>query len=432
MVTEKSTQELRIRRIKEQTSSIDKAVGKRQIRYKEQTEGMETYKINVTDLIFNQYNGRLGTVIKTHEKTRGSIDPQDPQDEKIITDYLWESNINANKATYKDIKEKSQLEPGIITADGVIIDGNRRCMLLKRLAIEQKNTPTYFTCVVLKDTIDSAPKEIRKLETQAQMGEDEKVKYNPMEKHLKTRELIEEDGFSEGEVAKMMGSKVSDVQDSLNIINLLDEYLKYHGYVGMYQIATVQKLEGPLVDLNNYVKRYEKKTRLDMDWEAEKEDISDLKDTYFDYIRAGFLAQSGTRYIGNPKKDNGFFNDKNLFKEFSKRHEETMSTVKEVGLDEMLKERPSDDPVKVIVARDNNYKNQVDDDFNKNLRRTKAKLETINFMDKPFEILEDVDAKLIKMPDDPYFEDDSAALNMIKRIAKRLYLLQKPLEKKVK
>ena len=33
MVTEKSTQELRIRRIKEQTSSIDKAVGRRQIRY---------------------------------------------------------------------------------------------------------------------------------------------------------------------------------------------------------------------------------------------------------------------------------------------------------------------------------------------------------------------------------------------------------------
>ena len=53
-------------------------------------------------------------------------------------------------------------------------------------------------------------------------------------------------------------------------------------------------------------------------------------------------------------------------------------------------------------------------------------------MDKPFEILEDVDAKLIKMPDDPYFEDDSEALNVIKRIAKRLYLLQKPLEKKVK
>ena len=432
MVTEKSAKELRTEKIKEIISNPANAVGKKQIRYKSKTTSRLTFEIDVKNLIFNKYNGRLGTVIKTHEKTRGTIYPEHKEDEKIIIDYLWNSNVAANKVTYKDIKEKSQLEAGIITMDGVIIDGNRRCMLLKRLDDELNDTPTHFTCVVLPDTTDSAAKDIRKLETEAQMGEDEKVKYNPMEIHLKTRELVETDKFSESEVAKMMGTTVSNVQDSLEKINLLDDYLDYHGYEGMYQVATEQKLDGPFHDLNGYLKRYEKKFKLDTNWEPEKEDIEDLKLIYFDYMRAGFLAQSGTRYIGNPKKDNGFFNDKDLFEEFSKRHEETMSAVNEIGLDEMLKERPNDNPVKVIMARDNNYKNQTEDRFNNNISRTKRKLDDINDMDKPFELLERIDTTLGQISEDPYFEDSGAALDLIKRIAKRIYSLQKPLEKKAK
>ena len=123
---------LREEKLKELTKNEPYA--SKEMTYKNRTEKRAVYEISVDYLVFNQYNGRIGTCVKTHEKQYGPIDSSTKQGEKIIVDFLWESKKKRNKETEKDIKDKGQLEYGIVTRDGVVIDGNRRCMILKRLA----------------------------------------------------------------------------------------------------------------------------------------------------------------------------------------------------------------------------------------------------------------------------------------------------------
>lgn len=179
----------REQKLRELTNS-QKPIGTKQLVYKsEKADAHPVYLIPVEHLIFNQYNGRIGTFVKQYEKLHGPINASLPEGEKIIIDFLWDSKESRNKETLIDLEKKGQIEYGIVTKDGVIVDGNRRCMLLKKIAEKNHTSPTYFKAVILDETIESNPKEIRKLETTFQMGVDAKVDYNPIEKYLKCREL---------------------------------------------------------------------------------------------------------------------------------------------------------------------------------------------------------------------------------------------------
>ena len=74
----------------------------------------------------------------------------------------------------------------MITTDGVIIDGNRRTMLLNRIAKFD-----YLKTIVLPVSSTDDPLEIERLETSFQMGSDEKLSYNPIEKYIKSKTLLE-------------------------------------------------------------------------------------------------------------------------------------------------------------------------------------------------------------------------------------------------
>ena len=269
-------------------------VGSKRISYKTENTLEDAYAIPVEALIFNQYNGRIGTYVQTHERLHGEeIEATTEDGENLIVDFLWKSNIPANEKTKADIDDRGQQEVGIVTKDGVVIDGNRRCMLLKILAKEQHTTPTYFKAVVLDDKLSDNPKEIRKLETSYQLGVDQPQDYNPIEKYLKCKELYFNDGFTLDEIAKMMGETDKKnkpdgkkIQTYLNILTLMEKFLKTYGYEGIYTYLSENEQEGPFVDLEGYLQRYKSGSGniKGRDWTPEKEDIDDLEQIYFDYI----------------------------------------------------------------------------------------------------------------------------------------------------
>ena len=231
----------RTQKIEEVTNNPSNVSGSKTITYKGETKEKKAYKIPVEWLIFNQRNGRIGTFVKTYKKQYGPIDATTPEGEKLIVDFLWKSKEVRNKKTMKDIEEYGQKEIGIITKDGVIVDGNRRCMLLKKLAVKNHSNPTYFRAVILEDKLEDNGREIRKLETVYQMGADHPVDYNAIEKYLKCKELFEEDVFTYDEIAKFMGEKPSKIEEYLKILKLMEEYLKSLGYEGMYTRLSEEK-----------------------------------------------------------------------------------------------------------------------------------------------------------------------------------------------
>lgn len=361
----------------------------KEMTYKNKTQRLEVYEIPVEYLVFNQYNGRIGTFVKTYEKQYGPIDSSTPEGEKIIVDFLWNSKVNRNKDTLKDIKEKGQLEYGIVTKDGVVIDGNRRCMILKKIADDNKTTPTYFKAVILDDTLDDNPKEIRKLETIYQMGIDEKVDYNAIEKYLKCQDLSRE-GFTPDEIGKMMGEEGSKIKEYLDILELMENYLKTYDYEGMYTVLNEETVEGPFVDLRGYL--LTQKTGRGVrgrDWVPEADDIDDLKQIYFNYIRAGFRTAHGIRNIGNPSKGQGFFNHKRIWDEFTNRYYVEIEPIneKEPTLKELREKHKDEEVDKVILGRNKDWSKKVSDSMKKNMGLTERSLEDHNESNFPGELL---------------------------------------------
>ena len=425
--------ELRIQKIAEIVGNDSNKSGSKNITYKDDTSEITAYKIPVEYLIFNQYNGRIGTFVKTYEKQYTSIDATTNKGEKLIVDFLWESKESRNKKTMIDIEDYGQKEIGIITKDGVIIDGNRRCMLLKKLAEKNHSNPTYFRAIILPDTLEDNPREIRKLETIYQMGTDQPVDYNAIEKYLKCKELSEEDGFTNREIAKFMGEKPEKIEEYLKILNLMEDYLKGLGYQEMYTVLSGEKLEGPFVDLRRYIDTQTTgKGIRNRDWMPEPDDISDLKNTYFDYIRAGF-GTLPPRDIANPSKGHGIFNHKRLWDAFIAKHSEQIDSINddEKTLEDLKQERPEENIDSIIKSRDKDWKNKAEKLLKENLHKTKRYLEDANETNAPMELLQRAKSTLeaINTDSDAFNEN---VVGTVKEINSLLWDFQQIIKKKNK
>ena len=305
---------------------------------------MGVYEIEMDYLIFNQHNGRLESVMQTWRAETGTSDGDyDDELHKKIIGFLWQTNVSRNKRTLENIKDIGQQNPGIVTLDGVIIDGNRRAMLLQRL--EKK----YFEAVILPDKYNENEKDIVRLETQYQLGQDPTLDYGPLEKYLHAKRLTSL-GIDEQEARKMMNlSNVNDFKELLAIMGLMDDYLEHIQCGGLYTLLRDDDgtKEGMFVDLYSDLKRLRGDTQVN--WGYDKDvDLMDLQAIHFDYIRYG------DDFIGTEKRyrrishdgagKKSIFANVELWKEFRDRHRKKVNPVlNEVGTFDEFFEKKKDD-----------------------------------------------------------------------------------------
>lgn len=129
----------------------------------------QVWEIPMEALIYNQYNGRIGSVVKSYEKQSHTLNPEDENDAALIEKFLWDSKLDANKNTLESLKKTGQIKFGIVSSDGVIIDGNRRASLMNKIrkgiksTQEEKDRCAFFKAVILPE--NATKKEILQLET---------------------------------------------------------------------------------------------------------------------------------------------------------------------------------------------------------------------------------------------------------------------------
>ena len=257
-------------------------------------------------------DGRIGSDVLSYEKQNGELNTEVDSDRRLIEKFLYESKKDRNKTTMDSLLKIGQQRYGIVTSDGIIVDGNRRAMLLNKLYHEhealgysysQVEKCKYFLAIILPD--DAEEKDIQQLETIYQMGEDDKLDYNPIEKYLKCKEL-KRLGFTEKQIAEFMSEKESQIKEWLDILALMEEYLQEYDYDGIY--TRLEKTEGPFVDLENYLDSYSKRGAnvRNIDWSYSDSDISDLKLVCFDYIRARYEGKE-FRDIAKTGKEGSIF-----------------------------------------------------------------------------------------------------------------------------
>ena len=311
----------------------DKPFGKIEIPWMDELVSKEVYKIPLELLIYNKYNGRILSRTKSLEKQNQLLNPETPEGKKKIEELLLASNTTRNEKTLKNIADFGQQKVGIITRDGIIIDGNRRAMLLNEVLRNPKfkKKYDYFKAVVLPVTVEENPIEIEKLETSFQMGEDEKLGYNATEKYIKAKEIylrltgkseIDTKKYNEeaiNKIADWMGELNSEIKKYLNTMVIMDDYLSYLDYDGIYtqlddredQFLFLQKWLSTFYD-NESKRGFDGYTNLDVD---------DLRDVSYDYIRIRKHYDGKLfRDIADGNRDKHFFGDADIWERFKTKH----------------------------------------------------------------------------------------------------------------
>lgn len=402
------------------------------LRYAGDTTYVNVYKIPLEYLTYNKYNGRIGTEVQSFEKQKYILDSEKENDRKIIENFLYKSKEDRNKITMDSLRKIGQQRYGIVTSEGIIVDGNRRAMLLNKLFREREQLHLdysevekcrFFLAIILPDYITK--RDILQLETMYQMGEDEKLDYNPIEKYLKCKQLKEY--FSEHDIAEFMGETESQIKKWLSILDLMEDYLNHYGYEGIY--TRLEKREGPFVDLDRFLGAYADSKVRNVDWYYEDSDINDLKIVCFDYIRARYegkefrdIADSGTR--------GSIFVNHDIWESFFKEHSENILLNDEPTVEEIKENRPGEDLSELLRARDTEWESRVKDFLEGNIKKHIRKLEDKRDSDKPYVLLSRAYNALCSIDmEQNSFYDDPNILEKVKDINTIVWEMKKCLDR---
>ncbi len=223
-----------------------------------QTETYPVYKVRLDYLFYNDKNDRIATWISQY-KADNKIDKMDMSDiskyNNIIQEFIINSNPEPIKKTQANIELVDQREPGVVLADGRIIDGNRRFTCLRNLS---KNNPrfNYFESVILEKSLENNSKQIKMLELMIQHGEESKVDYNPIDRLVGIyNDIIESKLLTVKEYAMSTNMTESEVNKEIEVAKLLVEFLETINAPKQFYIARDMDLDGPLRELYGILRK---------------------------------------------------------------------------------------------------------------------------------------------------------------------------------
>jgi len=122
----------------------------------------------------------------------------------------------------KDLKERGQQEHAVVTAEGVLINGNRRAAALRSLLHDDNNLNCrYVRCLVLP--ADSSSSEILLLETELQVAKDFKQEYSWVNQALLIEELYGSYGRDFSKVATLMHRKEKEIREDYEKIQQVNQ-----------------------------------------------------------------------------------------------------------------------------------------------------------------------------------------------------------------
>lgn len=121
------------------------------------------YRIPLEFLSYNPHNTRFLAQAKTLEKRFGcELSDENPEHVKEIEDFIWQQKKEKNESTITSLIEDGQLQPGVVTVDGILLSGNRRFRLLNEISRnpDKYNKPgvnleglQYFEAVILDEEL---------------------------------------------------------------------------------------------------------------------------------------------------------------------------------------------------------------------------------------------------------------------------------------
>lgn len=351
------------------------------------TKPYPVYKVRLDWLFYNDQNDRIATWISQYKAQHDGKAPNSSDKEAynaIIEQFIVESNPDAIRKTQTNIEMVDQREPGVVLADGRIIDGNRRFTCLRRLATKNDRFG-YFETVILDRNIENSAKQIKMLELSIQHGEESKVDYNPIDRLVGIyNDIISTHLLSIEEYAKSTNEPETEVKKRVEIAKLMVEFLEFINAPEQFYIARDLQMYFPLEELMKLLKKC--KT---------EDEAEDLKITAFTNI----LMQTSTdmgRFIRNIKAVIGTEYQKEFFEEQKEIAAKVVDTLPEQG-------KVNTGVIREVVRANDEVVQELERSMEKTLTRVKkneTKNRPIQLAEKATTFLEGIDTHiLLKMND---------------------------------
>lgn len=195
------------------------------------TEHFQGYRLPRKYVLYNVQNGRYASTYPILLKKNGGreLDSSIKNDRKMIMEHLLSLYPDKNDRTIASLKQDGQEKLGIITQDGILIDGNRRMACITDCYESTKDPKFNFIDVARLDRPISDSDRFD-CEVRVSMGMDSKVDYGPIDKLIKL-DKGKKFGKSNLELANLMyGMTEKDVENDLEKLDKMKTYLRtYYG-----------------------------------------------------------------------------------------------------------------------------------------------------------------------------------------------------------
>lgn len=222
------------------TEMVQKTTLTRKVTYGGKTVVYPVYRVRLDALYYNEQNDRIATWFTRYESENGADALSGLNRDiynRIIENFIVESNPEAINKTQKNIALVGQREPGVTLADGRIVDGNRRYTCLRRIQREEP-APVYFETVIMDMDIREDRKQIKLLELAIQHGEEKKVDYDLIDYAIGTyRDIVQTGLLTMDEYAASTNESVSEVKKRIEVAGVVNEFLNYIKLPEQYHVA---------------------------------------------------------------------------------------------------------------------------------------------------------------------------------------------------
>lgn len=218
---------------------------------------LETYRLPLELTFYNIKNGRFAAEYIDLVKNEGrELNPLNSVDSKKIQNLLIEIDPKQSKILQQDIQLYGQRDPGIVTYDGFIINGNRRRAALETLVSEGHSNFKYIIVSRLPQNVTT--QDLWKLEAGIQLSKNVQLDYGPINELLKFKEGVDA-GLAPIEIAKSLygGFKEKDILEKLEQLKLISQYLQFIGEPGVFNRA--KGIHEHFIDLRNILNSIRKR-----------------------------------------------------------------------------------------------------------------------------------------------------------------------------
>lgn len=286
------------------------------------TKAYPVYRVRLDQLFYNDQNDRIATWITQYKNDISNVSFSELSREeynKIIEQFIIDSNPAAIEKTKNNIALVNQREPGVILSDGRIVDGNRRFTCLRLLNAVDESIQ-YFETVILDASVENNQKQIKMLELAIQHGEEQRVDYNVIDMAIGAyHDIVEIELLTIDEYVSSTNISLAEVRRRLETAKLIIEFLEFMGVAKQYHIAREMQVYSVFYELVPLVKRCES-----------EESKNELKRSVFSNTMMGSFADQ-KKYIRNVKA----MMDSGLYSSYMKKQVEIADEI-----EEKKKERP--------------------------------------------------------------------------------------------